>query len=173
MYGRAPLRTPNEARGVRIRASTSIASQALIEEIGADMITLPFSDVLPALQTGLIDAGVTSTIMYSLSGIPKVAPNFILTRHSYDMGVTLISEKWFQSLDAAEQAVYAQGLGDIAEARRRQRARAANLLEQLPKMGARGMARCRATLLRETDQKSGRRVTAYLRSADRGQDGLA
>lgn len=135
MYGRAPLRTPNEARGVRIRASTSIASQALIEEIGADMITLPFSDVLPALQTGLIDAGVTSTIMYSLSGIPKVAPNFILTRHSYDMGVTLISEKWFQSLDAAEQAVYAQGLGDIAEARRRQRARAAKLLEGLPKMG--------------------------------------
>jgi TRAP-type C4-dicarboxylate transport system substrate-binding protein len=135
LYGRAPLRKPGDTRGVRIRASTSIASQAFIEEIGADMITMPFSDVLPALQTGLIDAGVTSTMMYSLSGIPKVAPNFVLTRHSYDMGVAMASEKWFRTLDAREQAVYAQGLGDVADARRRARARVDALLEQLPKQG--------------------------------------
>ena len=135
LYGRSPLQRPGDARGVRIRASTSIASQAFVEQIGADMITMPFSDVLPALQTGLIDAGVTSITMYTLSGIPKVAPNYVLTRHSYDMGVMMASEKWFQALPAAEQEVYGQGLGDVVPARRRVRASVDALLAELPAQG--------------------------------------
>ncbi len=137
LYGRSMLQRPGDTRGVRVRASTSIASQAFIEEIGADMITMPFSDVLPALQTGLIDAGVTSTTMYTLSGIPKVAPNFVLTRHSYDMGVMMASERWFSSLSPAEQDVYGQGLGDSTSARRRVRADVAALLQRLPEQGVR------------------------------------
>ena len=51
------------------------------------------------------------------------------------VGVAMASEKWFRTLDAREQAVYAQGLGDVADARRRARARVDALLEQLPKQG--------------------------------------
>jgi TRAP-type C4-dicarboxylate transport system substrate-binding protein len=135
LYSKSPLQRPNEARGVRVRASTSIASQAFIAEIGADMVTMPFSDVLPALQTGLIDAGVTSITMYTLSGITKVAPNYTLTRHSYDMGVAMASEKWFQSLSEKEQAVFGQGLGDVVDARRRARASVDVLLVKLHDQG--------------------------------------
>ena len=86
-----------------MRASSSIASQAFIREIGADTITMPFSDVLPSLQTGLIDAGVTSVTMYALSGIPSEAPYYLLTRHTYDMGVLIANDRWFEGLQPRER----------------------------------------------------------------------
>ncbi|MCC6171494.1 MAG: TRAP transporter substrate-binding protein [Gammaproteobacteria bacterium] len=135
LYGRQPLRRPEAARGRRVRASSSIASQAFVREIGADTITMPFSEVLPSLQTGLIDAGVTSVTMYALSGIPQQAPHYVLTRHTYDMGVLVASTKWFDALSAREREVYSIGLGGADAARRTARDAVAALMRELPANG--------------------------------------
>jgi TRAP-type C4-dicarboxylate transport system substrate-binding protein len=135
LYGKRPMHTPAAARGQRVRASASIASQAFVREIGADTITMPFSEVLPSLQTGLIDAGVTSVTMYALSGIPSEAPYYALTRHTYDMGVMLASAKWYDALPERERAVYALGLGGAASTRRAARDSVAALLRDLPAKG--------------------------------------
>ncbi len=124
LYSKRPLKLPADARGQRVRSSSSLASQAFIREIGADTITMPFSDVLPSLQTGLIDAGVTSVTMYALSGILAEAPYYVLTRHTYDMGVLLASAGWLDGLSKHEREVYAEGYGG---ARRRRGARRARL----------------------------------------------
>lgn len=135
LYGKRPMRRPEDARGQRVRASSSLASQAFIREIGADTITMPFSDVLPSLQTGLIDAGVTSITMYALSGIPTEAPYYVLTRHTYDMGCFLANNRWFGALSAREHEVYAEGLGGATTARRAARDSVAELMKSLPAKG--------------------------------------
>jgi TRAP-type C4-dicarboxylate transport system substrate-binding protein len=135
LYGKLPLHTPAAARGQRVRASASIASQAFVREIGADTITMPFSEVLPSLQTGLIDAGVTSVTMYALSGIPSEAPYYVLTRHTYDMGVMLASSKWYDALPDHERAVYELGLGGAQSTRRAARDSVAALMRELPEKG--------------------------------------
>ena len=135
LYGKRPLKLPTDARGQRVRASSSIASQAFIREIGADTITLPFSDVLPSLQTGLIDAGVTSVTMYALSGIPSEAPHYVLTRHTYDMGVLIANDRWLGGLTPREHDVYSQGLGGATATRRAARDSVAALMKALPAQG--------------------------------------
>ena len=135
LYGKRPMHLPADARGQRVRASSSIASQAFVREIGADTITMPFSDVLPSLQTGLIDAGVTSITMYALSGIPTEAPNYVLTRHSYDMGVLLASGGWYKALPAHERAAYAEGFGGATPTRKAARDSVAALMKILPDQG--------------------------------------
>jgi len=135
LYGKRPLKLPVDARGQRVRASSSIASQAFIREIGADTITMPFSEVLPSLQTGLIDAGVTSVTMYALSGIPTEAPYYVLTRHTYDMGVLLANQRWFAGLSPREHTVYVEGYGGAAPMRRAARDSVAELLKVLPQRG--------------------------------------
>ena len=135
LYGKRPLKLPADTRGQRVRASSSIASQAFLREIGADTITMPFSDVLPSLQTGLIDAGVTSVTMYALSGIPSEAPYYLLTRHTYDMGVLIANDRWFEGLTPREHEVYAQGLGGAAATRRAARDSVATLMKALPAQG--------------------------------------
>lgn len=135
LYGQRPLVLPSDLRGRRIRASSSLASQAFIAEVGADTITLPFSEVVPSLQTGLIEGGVTSVTMYTLSGVSTEAPHFVLTQHSYDMGVMLANGAWFASLDAAGQDIVENGFGGSAHARRRARASVAELEQLLPTKG--------------------------------------
>jgi TRAP-type C4-dicarboxylate transport system substrate-binding protein len=135
LYGQRALVLPSELRGRRIRASSSLASQAFITEVGADTITLPFSEVVPSLQTGLIEGGVTSVTMYTLSGVSTEAPHFVLTQHSYDMGVMLANGAWFASLDAAGRDVVENGFGGSAHARRRARASVAELEQVLPTKG--------------------------------------
>lgn len=137
LYGKEPMRVPEAARGRRIRASTSIASQAFIRELGADTITMPFSDIVPSLQTGLIEGGVTSTTMYALSGISTEAPNYVLTRHTYDMGVLLASSKWLRALTPAQRASFMVGFGGAQNARRRVREYVSGKLAQLPAQGVR------------------------------------
>jgi TRAP-type C4-dicarboxylate transport system substrate-binding protein len=137
LYGKRPVLRPEDARGQRVRASSSIASQAFIREIGADTITMPFSDVVPSLQTGLIDAGVTSVTMYALSGISTEAPNYTLTRHSYDMGVLLANQRWLEGLQPRARAAFSLGFGGSAQTRRRARDAVAQLTRTLPGKGVR------------------------------------
>jgi TRAP-type transport system periplasmic protein len=135
LYGKRPLVVPADTRGQRVRASSSIASQAFVREIGADTITMPFSDVVPSLQTGLIDAGVTSVTMYALSGVSTEAPHYTLTQHSYDMGVLLANRRWLEALRPAARAVIGQGFGGSAATRQRARDSVAQLMSTLPTRG--------------------------------------
>ncbi len=135
LYTKSAMTRPGQARGVRLRASTALASQAFLNAIGSDTITMPFSEVVPSLQTGLIDGGVTSVTMYSLSGIAAEAPYYLLTRHSYDMGALLANAAWFEALDAEAQDVMETSYGGAAQARLRARAAVAELMSALPKRG--------------------------------------
>jgi TRAP-type transport system periplasmic protein len=131
LYARRAVLAPVQARGVRLR----VASQAFIAEIGGDTITMPFSDVVPALQTGLIDGGVTSVTMYSLSGIASEAPHYVMTRHSYDMGVMLANTAWLNALAPNVRNVILTAYGGASRARSRSRAAVVELAKQLPQKG--------------------------------------
>ena len=136
LYAKPVILKPAAARGVRLRSSSALASQAFIAEIGGDTITMPFSEVLPSLQTGLIDGGVTSITMYSLSGIAAEAPNYVLTRHSYDMGLLLANQNWMNSLSPSERETVRIGFGGASVTRSAARASVETLLATLPDKGA-------------------------------------
>lgn len=117
LYARRPILTPADARGARLRAASSVASQEFIAAVGGDMISLPFPDILPALQTGLIDGGVTTITMYSLGGLAAEAPHYVLTEHSYDVGVLLANRDWFLALTPHDRDVFQQAFGSAGQAR--------------------------------------------------------
>lgn len=131
LYARRPMLTPRDAQGARLRAASSLASQEFIASIGGDLITLPFPDILPSLQTGLIDGGVTSITMYSLSGLPAEAPHYVLTEHSYDVGLLLANRQWFDRLTPHDKDVFLQAFGSAGQARSDARAAVEELFAKL------------------------------------------
>lgn len=135
LYARKPILTPADARGARLRAASSVASQEFVAAIGGDLITLPFPDILPALQTGLIDGGVTSITMYSLSGLPAEAPHYVLTEHSYDVGLLLANRQWFDGLTPHDKDVFMQAFGSAGQARTDARAAVEELFARLQSEG--------------------------------------
>lgn len=136
LYANKPIRSPDQAAGVRIRAASSLASQEFVLAVGGDMISMPFPDVLPALQTGLIDGGVTSVTMYALSGLAKEAPYFIRTEHSYDVGVLVANKNWFDRLTPHDKDVFETAFGSAGMARADARAAVVELFGKLDEEGA-------------------------------------
>lgn len=97
LYGIEPYRTPAQAAEVRLRSPASPAARAFLQRVGADVIVLPFEEIIVGLDTGLIDGGVTTGIMYE-AALRDKAPHFVMTRHSYDVGFLLANRRWYRNL---------------------------------------------------------------------------
>ena len=117
LYGKQAFLTPADTAHRKLRSSNASASQLLITAIGADIVPLPFPDILPSLQTGLIDGGESGTIFYALAGLPKEAPHLTLTRHAFDTGMFLANRQWFKSLNLQQQQQLRQSLPSLDEFR--------------------------------------------------------
>jgi TRAP-type C4-dicarboxylate transport system substrate-binding protein len=135
LYARAPLPAPASARGLKLRSSNALASQLLIRSIGADMVPMAFPDILPALQTGLIQGGESGAILYALTGLPRAAPHLTLTRHAFDTGMYLANREWLRSLRPEQQAHLRDSLMPTTDFRKLVRAYEARILEQPQRHG--------------------------------------
>ena len=118
MYGRKPLILPQDAKGYRLRSQASVSSQILAKSLGGDLLQMPFQDLIPALQTGLVQGGETNVILYSLAGIAGEAPHYTMTRHSYETGVVVASKTWFDALPADLQQIVADAFPRSPDSRR-------------------------------------------------------
>lgn len=116
-YGKTPILSPEDARGYALRSQASEASQVLMTSLGGDMIQMPFPDLIPALQTGLVKGGDTNMVLYGITGLGKEAPHLTLTRHAYDTGVVVANYKWFQGLSADRQQLIRDAFPTSMQAR--------------------------------------------------------
>ncbi len=116
-FGKTPILRPIDAEGYALRSQASEASQVLMQSIGGDMIQMPFPDLIPSLQTGLVDGGETNMLLYAITGLDKEASHLTLTRHSYDTGVVVMNYKWFNSLSPTDQELIENAFPSSAAAR--------------------------------------------------------
>jgi TRAP-type C4-dicarboxylate transport system substrate-binding protein len=59
-------------------------------------------DIVPALQTGLIAGGLSSTVFHFFQ-TRKYATDFALTRHSYDTGAIVLNYAWRAGANADQK----------------------------------------------------------------------
>ena len=128
IYGKQPILTPADAKGLKLRSTNALSSQLLIQAIGANMVPLPFPDIMPSLQTGLISGGESGSLFYALAGIPKEAPHLTLTRHAFDTGMYLANRDWYEQLSREQQQALQASLPQLEELREMVRSDEAALL---------------------------------------------
>ncbi|WP_101758952.1 TRAP transporter substrate-binding protein [Oceanicoccus sp. KOV_DT_Chl] len=128
VYSRDPILTPADSAHKKLRSSNALSSQLFVQAIGADMVPLPFPDIMPSLQTGLIDGGESGSIFYALAGIPKEAPHLTLTRHAFDTGMFLANKAWFDQLTEERRQALRRSLPTLDELRQSVRNAEATLL---------------------------------------------
>jgi len=104
LYSKRPLPSPSAAEGLQLRALQARASRAFLAAVGADMIPMPFPEVVPGLQTGLIEGGEIGAYMYAVSGVATEAAHYTLTRHAYSTGIIAANKDWFDRLTDHERA---------------------------------------------------------------------
>ncbi len=127
VYAREPLLEPDDYRNRRFRVSNSIAAQVFAQSLGSDVISMGFADVVPALQTRMIDAGENAVPYYARTGIAEQAPHYVLTGHALGMNLVLANADWWQAQSPEVRELLSTAFPD-REAIRRQ-VRAANAAE--------------------------------------------
>ncbi|MCY4564065.1 MAG: TRAP transporter substrate-binding protein DctP [Gammaproteobacteria bacterium] len=116
IYSNTPVRLPEDAAGLRLRGSPNPATQLFLKAVGADSIPLGSADLVPSLQTGLIEGGVSSVIFHYFV-TRRYASHLTPSRHSYDTGAIVANKAWFDGADAEQQEILRGAWGNVAQAR--------------------------------------------------------
>ena len=117
VYGKKPLIIPADVKSYRMRALPSQTSQMFLEAVGADVIHMQRTELITSLQTGLVDGGETSLLLYARGGETHYAPHFTLTEHSRASGSSVFNKAWLDGLPAAQRDVVLHGYQSVAEQR--------------------------------------------------------
>lgn len=70
------VRGLDDLKGKKIRVSGPLLA-TLVEQFGAVGVSLPFNEVYPALQRGVIDCGITGSLSGNTSSWPEVTDSFL------------------------------------------------------------------------------------------------
>lgn len=117
LYSVEPILTPEQAAGRAMRSSPALGARAFGKSLGMDLISITFPEVIPALQTGLIEGGQSGTVMFALAGMGKEAPHITLTRHAFDTGLIIANAQWWQGLKPAARRVLQDSFDKVQEGR--------------------------------------------------------
>ena len=60
-YGKKPINTPDDLKGMKIRVQQSPASVAMVNAFGAAAAPMSFGEVYTAIQQGVIDGAETTS----------------------------------------------------------------------------------------------------------------
>lgn len=93
----------NDFKGLKLRVPTNDLMTDTAGALGVQSTPISFSELYSALQTGTVDGAEQPFSGYYSNKFYEVAPNFILTGHTYSPSIVLMSESVWKKLDADDQ----------------------------------------------------------------------
>lgn len=95
-----PVHVPDDAKGLKIRISSSKVNQAIFKSIGAIPQTMAFSEVYQALQTGVVDgADGNMPNLYTQKQF-EVQKHVTMTNHTFSGYVVVVNKAFWDKLPA-------------------------------------------------------------------------
>ncbi|WP_300063887.1 TRAP transporter substrate-binding protein [uncultured Roseobacter sp.] len=129
IISKSPIETIDDLAGLKIRVLGSPFQIEPMRAVGATPVPMPLSEVMPALQTGAIDAVVSSPTVATAFRYHDAAAHMVII-DSWPLVVTMAnSRSWFDALPeatqstlrttvrAVEQDAVAWGAADVERAR--------------------------------------------------------
>lgn len=100
-----PIMGVADMKGVKLRVPPMEPQQKSIEAMGAQAVSVEFTELYTALQTGVVDAQENPFNVIIDNNYDQVQKYLMLTNHIYAQAFFAMNEKKFQSLSADQQAI--------------------------------------------------------------------
>ena len=110
-----PIHTPEDMKGLTIRTMNMSAHMEIMENLGASVTPLSWTELYSALQTGVVDGqenGLPSTMMGNLY---EVQDYLTLDEHVWTTDNFVMSKSWYDSLPAEYQRIIDMGGAKMQE----------------------------------------------------------
>ena len=105
IYAKKAIKTPADAKGLKIRVQQSDLWVALISAMGANPTPMPYGEVYTGLKTGLIDAAENNIPSFDTAKHAEAVKVYSKTEHSMAPEVLVMSKVVWDKLPANEQAM--------------------------------------------------------------------
>ena len=93
-----PIRSPDALKGFKMRSQESDVHMAMYKTFGATAIQKPMTEVLSALNSGVVD-GLDNTALYiQAGGLAEPVDYFTVTKHIYQPAAIIFSKVWMDTL---------------------------------------------------------------------------
>ena len=99
-----PVNTPEDLKGLRIRAMDKSQAQYL-EAWGASTVIVPWAEIYNALQTGIADGYLNPAVVPLLFKHTEVLKYYSDLRYSTPLRLAICSEDWYRKLPADQRKV--------------------------------------------------------------------
>lgn len=96
---------PDDIKGMKIRTPQSQVTIDAFEALGANPAPMAFSELPSALQSGVFEGQENPLANIYSSKLHELTPYIAKSNHKYEMAPILASKKWWDGLDADDQAV--------------------------------------------------------------------
>ncbi|VXC33280.1 DctP family TRAP transporter solute-binding subunit [Pseudoclavibacter sp. 8L] len=102
---KAEITSPADVRGLKLRVPGSSLFLSIFEKLGADPVTMNFSEVFTSLQTGTIDGQENPYDVIYSNGLSEVQDYLTVWNYVYDPLMLGMNKALFDSLSAEDQAI--------------------------------------------------------------------
>jgi len=130
------IKTPEDLRAVKIRSQESKVHLAFWKKLNASPVAIATPEVLPALQTGVVEA-FDNTPLFTLAAEWQTAIKFYtVSNHIYQPAAVIYSKKFWDKLDENQRKILmGPGNGLAVEIRSNVRKLGDSLIEVLKESG--------------------------------------
>ena len=106
VISKAPIRTPADVKGKKMRVLQSQLHINLWKSLGANPTPVPITEAYNALKTGVVDYMDMTKSGYQALKLYEVVPQFTETGHIWALGVMYVGKKFWDGLNKEQQAVF-------------------------------------------------------------------
>ncbi len=107
-YGRKPINTPADLKGMKVRVQPSPLAIRMVELLGGSPTPLSYGELYTALQQGVVDGAENNPTALTLSRHGEVAKFFSADEHTMTPDVLVISAKIWDRLSEKNQKALEQ-----------------------------------------------------------------
>ncbi|THF60535.1 TRAP transporter substrate-binding protein [Pseudothauera rhizosphaerae] len=108
----APIRSPDDLRGKKMRIQSSKVLEEQFREIKALPQVMAFSEVYQALQTGVVDGTENTVSNYYTQKVHEVQKHITLTEHGYIGYAVITNKKFWDGLPVEIRTRLDQAMGE-------------------------------------------------------------
>ncbi|MGI6853410.1 TRAP transporter substrate-binding protein [Mesorhizobium sp. 1B3] len=112
LYCREPVTSIEDMKGRKIRFYGASMNE-FVEAAGATGVSVPLAEVVPALQRGVVDCGITGTLTGFTFKWPEVTSNLFGMRFGWGLTLVAANKNKWESLSDVERGELAQAVSKL------------------------------------------------------------
>jgi TRAP-type C4-dicarboxylate transport system substrate-binding protein len=97
-FAKNPIRSIDDFKGKKLRVNATAAERERMKRLGATAVPMPLSDMIPALQSGVIDGTMSGISIYVNFNLQNIGKTLTKTEDTLIISYGAISKVWLDKL---------------------------------------------------------------------------